>query len=320
MKKNGKILLAMSHIFGDGVDMSEVITGVLTTLYKWDDAKVTELLKDGATPATVLKAITDADKERVKTLTTGTDTAKFQEGYKKAKKEVLTEYEKALKAEFEYEGDETGNELVTAIVAKSAKTTPGTTEEDVKKSPVYLQMEKKMKKELADLKVASDTKIKEIEGGYAKKETLTKIGAKALAILTGLNPVLPTKATVAEKQKQLFLNEFNQYEFEEKDGQTIVLKDGKVVTDAHGHTLEFEALAKNIAGETFEFAANNGGANGGNNNNNGGGAAGAPAAYPPGVVRPKNIAELTKVVNDPKLKGPEKQIVMDTYEKEYGGK
>ena len=78
------------------MDYQKILTGVLAKTLNIGDGEISELLKDGEniTESEVTKKILDLDKERVSKLKTGSDTEKFQEGYKQAKSEVLTEFEK----------------------------------------------------------------------------------------------------------------------------------------------------------------------------------------------------------------------------------
>lgn len=307
-----------SGLFGDGPTGHEVITGLLSTVYKMDKAAIDEILKEGSTPETILSAITEADKARIKKLNEQSGKDKFQEGYKKAKAEVLTAAETALKEQYGIESDKTGSELVEEIVAAKLKEGGATTEESIKKSPTYKALEAQVKKDLLAQKTESEKTINELKAGYAKEKAFETVGKTGLALLTSLNPVLPSNAVVAETYRTDYINELKGYEYEPVGNTFKVLKDGVPLKDEHGNEIMLEDHAKAVASKRFEFAANNGGANADPAKPDPAKPAGAgtPVAYPAGVTKPKNETELSKIMAG-NLKPAEKRIVMDEYKKEF---
>lgn len=323
MKYTGKFNFARStqaHTFGEAPTGSEILTGLLSKVYKIDSTKIGEILKDGATPESILESIVELDKTRVADLSKKFGVEKFQEGYKKAKSEVLTASETAIKEHYGITSDKTGQELVDEIVRAKATEAGATTEDAIKKTPTYQALESRLKKEVADLKTAKESEIENLKKTYQKESTFSQVGTKAIDLLMSLNPVLPKNATVAETYKNDFLSELKGYEYEISDGKTLVMKDGKLLTDAHGHTLSYEDHIKGIASKRFEFAANNGGANGGGATPPAGSPSGA-GAYPAIVKnRPKNADELATAMNMPGISVAEKRVVFDTYQSEYAKK
>lgn len=302
--------------FGDGADpIREVLTGVLSTIYKLDDAKIGEIVKDGASAEEIRTAIVNLDKERVRDLTTTTGTNKYQEGYKKAKGEALTAREQELKAHFGVDSDLQGAELVEFIVAQKAKEAGITDDEAVKKTAAYQALENRLKKEIADVKKTYETQISEIKTNYNREAVFSSIAKTAMEIVTPMNPILPKSATVAETYKNNFLNELKQYDYQVPEGSNkpIVMKDSKVMQDEHGNTIAYEDFVKGIAAKHFEFQANNGGTNGGN-----GGDGGAGAAKYPAVTKPKNEAELSKLLADRKLSVADRRAISDEYKRRMG--
>ena len=145
-----------------------------------------------------------------------------------------------------------------------------------------------------------------------KEKTFSIIQNKALTQLESLNPILPTNATVAANQKNWFVNSLKEYEFDVQDGGNIVvMKDGKAQQDAHGNSVRFEDLVKNIASQNFEFKANNGGGNAGNGNSD------TPEGItlPAGVVMPKNLEEMTAISNNPDISAEDKIKVFNEFQK-----
>ena len=329
--KNGKInLIALTskhfHIFGEELNGAAIITGLLSTVYKLDAKQIESILKHGklvkdgeastdvATPENILAFMTSLDTTRVSKLKTDAQDGKYQEGYAKAKGEVLHEAEKTMKEKYGVESNLKGAELLDFVVTeqlkKSGKVDPAN-EEEVKKSSAYQQMEARLKKELKEAKDAGEAKVKELETTYKKEGTFTKVGQSAIEILNGLNPIMPKNAAVAETYKKDFLNELKGFQYEEKDGKILVSDStGKLLEDAHGNTLSWEDHVKKIAGGRFEFAANNGGENGGGKNDP---SKGTPVAYPAGINKPKNAEELSKIMASD-LKPAEKRIVLTEYD------
>lgn len=310
-----------SHVFGDGgaPDSKEILTGLLSTVYKLDANAISEILKDGATTQAAIDAVKAHDADRVKKIQIEASKGKLGEGEKKGKSEALTQREKELKEHYGVESDKIGIELMDEIIGKKAGEGAAKNDEEVKKSSLYQQAEAKWKKQLEDAKKAHTDEVTQIKTEHAKATTFTKVGESAVSILTGLNPVFSQNAVVAETQKKNFLNALSGFDYEEKDGKILISKDGALLNDEHGHTLDWDAHVKKIAGTHFEFSANNGGANpGGGGTPPAGGGGGA--AYPAGVTKPKNQQELAVILDRGDLKPADKRVVFDTYQKENSGK
>lgn len=303
------------------MDLLKIITGLLSTAYKLDNGEITALLESGDdnTEDKVLATLIAKDVQRVADIKKSSDTeGKFQEGYKKAKKEVLTELENSVKTKFGIQSEKTGLELIETIVAEketlAGKGKAQMTEDDIKKHPVYQTLETKLTSKDAEHSAA----LQAIKDEQKKAETFAVVKTKALSVLEGLKPIKSTNAEVATTIQNLFLNTLEGYEYDTTTpDRTIVLKDGKVVEDAHGHSLILEELVKTNAPKFFEFEKNNGGSNGGNNNGQAP-AGGGTGGYPAGITKPKTLEELSKIVNDDKIPSADRMIVVETYEKEFG--
>lgn len=309
-----------NHIFGEAPTGAEIITGLLSTVYKLDADKIAEILTDGATPTEILAKVVELDKVRVRDLTTKLGTTKFQEGYKKAKAEERTAVETEIKAHYGVESDKTGTELFDELLAAKAGEAGLTSEDAIKKSPTYQALESRLKTEVKKITDEKTKEITELKSGYAKENAFSVVGKNAIDLLTSLNPVLPKNAAVAETYKNNFLSALkNGYEYEQQaDGKILVSKDGKLLEDAHGNTLAWDEHVKSIAGTHFEFAQNNGGANSGAGGAGAaapGAAAGGPA-YPAGITKPKTEAELQKIMTTKTIPLADRRIVVDTFRKE----
>ena len=303
--------------------MKTIITGLLSKAYNFDNGKIAELFKDGETELSeqqqteILNKILEIDAQRVENIKKSVDKKDaFQDGFKKAKSEVLTDFEKGLKEKFGVESDKTGLELVEELVSKKSEGGQGDLTEDViKRSKVFQDMESNLKKQITTVKTEYETKINEIQDGYKAEQTFSNVSQKALQIFNGLNPILPQNKTVADNQVKFFVNTLKDFKFDVQDERIVVMdKDGKVIEDGHGNSRSFEDIVKETASGLFEFKANNGGSGSGNG---GQGQGGSGSSYAGNV--PKTFEELEKVMGDNSISIEDRSNIMAEYEKAQKG-
>lgn len=330
-KSTAVIIRGITFAEGETVtDYKAVITGLLSTVFKMDKAKIDEILADGKPTAEVSTAILDADKARVKAFKEAQEKEKFQEGFKKAKSEVLTEAEKAIKEKYGVESDRTGLELIEDVVAKAsegtgaAKKAKDLTPEDIRATETYLTMEKGFKKQLKEQGEAHTEAINKIQETHTKEKTFGTVAEDGLKTFNGLNPVLSQDATIAANQRQVFVSILAQYDYKElEDGTKVPMKDGKVLLDGHGHAITFDDHVKTIASSLYDFAANNEGENSGAGKTKEELAAEELAkkqagAYPANVKKPTTQEELNTLIFNGDLSASDKRIVMETFNTEKG--
>ena len=304
--------------------MKTIITGLLSKAYNFDNGKIAELFKDGETELSeqqqteILNKILEIDAQRVENIKKSVDKKDaFQDGFKKAKSEVLTDFEKGLKEKFGVESDKTGLELVEELVSKKSEGGQGgdLTEDAIKRSKVFQDMESNLKKQITTVKTEYETKINEIQDGYKAEQTFSNVSQKALQIFNGLNPILPQNKTVADNQVKFFVNTLKDFKFDVQDERIVVMdKDGKVIEDGHGNSRSFEDIVKETASGLFEFKANNGGSGSGNG---GQGQGGSGSSYAGNV--PKTFEELEKVMSDTSISIEDRSNIMAEYEKAQKG-
>lgn len=304
--------------------MKTIITGLLSKAYNFDNGKIAELFKDGETELSeqqqteILNKILEIDAQRVENIKKSVDKKDaFQDGFKKAKSEVLTDFEKGLKEKFGVESDKTGLELVEEVVSKKSEGGQGgdVTEDAIKRSKVFQDMESNLKKQITTVKTEYETKINEIQDGYKAEQTFSNVSQKALQIFNGLNPILPQNKTVADNQVKFFVNTLKDFKFDVQDERIVVMdKDGKVIEDGHGNSRSFEDIVKETASGLFEFKANNGGSGSGNG---GQGQGGSGSSYAGNV--PKTFEELEKVMSDTSISIEDRSNIMAEYEKAQKG-
>lgn len=297
--------------------MKTIITGLLSKAYNQDTGKIAELLKNGVELSEeeqqeVLNQILEIDSARVENIKKGISTKEFiEQGYNKAKGEVLSKFEQTLKEKFGIESNKTGSELIEDIVsAKAEKGGSGElTEDAIKRSKVYQDLQTKLNTDVETTKSTLQKQIDDLQNGYKNEKTFSNVEKKALSIFTGLNPILPQTKAVADNQINNFVNSLKDFTFDVQDDRIVVMdKDGKVVEDGHGNSRSFEDIVKEKASSQFEFKVNNGG--GGAGNENQGGFSG---------TKPKSFEDLEKITNDPNIKNEDKLIIIDEFEKAQKG-
>ena len=304
--------------------MKTIITGLLSKAYNFDNGKIAELFKDGETELSedqqkeILQKLLEEDAKRVEAIKKSVDTKPaFQDGFKKAQGEILTKFEKDLKEKFGLESDKMGLELVEELVSKKSEGGQGgdLTEDAIKRSKVFQDMESNLKKQITTVKTEYETKINEIQDGYKAEQTFSNVSQKALQIFNGLNPILPQNKTVADNQVKFFVNSLKDFKFDVQDERIVVMdKDGKVLEDGHGNSRSFEDIVKETASGLFEFKANNGGSGSGNG---GQGQGGSGSSYAGNV--PKTFEELEKVMSDTSISIEDRSNIMAEYEKAQKG-
>lgn len=285
--------------------------------------EVAELLKEKSDETdtlepTVLDELLKLDATRV-----GSFTAKNQEffdnGFKKAQKEALSNFEKGLKEKYNVTEDKQGAELIDAIVMAKVKANGGELDDEkIKKSAIYLQTVDRLNKEKADAIAAETDKFKNLESSITKKEISSTVRKAARTHLETLGIILPEGKTADGKSKadiqiDRFLNELEaNHEFEIKDNKILILKEGKLKEDAHGNMIEFNKFLTESASMNWDFKEGEKRKGAGNNNegDNGGGAGEKKYSGPPIVnsdqymaaikdaKTPEEKQEITKVWNE----------------------
>lgn len=297
------------------MEIQKILTGVLAKTLNLGDGEIAELIKDGegVKESDVIQKILDLDVQRVEKIKTSVDgKEKFQDGYKKGKEESLSKLEKQIKEKYGIQSEKLGVELVEEIITEKSKPVE-TDEETVKRSKTYQDLETRLKGELKTQKETYEQQIADINSQTQREKTLSVANKKALDIFAGLEPVLPTSKQVADNQIGWFLKSMEEYDFDVQDDRIVVMKDGKVVQDGHGNSRTFDDIVKEKAGKFFEFKKNNGSGNDGGGGNP---PAVNPDGYPEGVQKPKNLDELTAILNDPAIDSKAKVVVAETYDKE----
>ena len=190
-----------------------------------------------------------------------------KKGFDRAKSTVLSDLEKQIRKEFSVDDAElqgvdlvrhiadTTREAAEAKGGKSGKLT----DDDVKKHPLFIDLEKAKKKEVDDLKKDFDAKIKAKDDERDYDRLLTDIDSEAEKVFTSIGEaVLPEDASIAAKhKKRLLMDELRAFKFQKSEnGDIIVLNaDGTRHEDKAGNAKGFKDLVSEIAKQNFQFKA-----------------------------------------------------------------
>jgi len=239
----------------------QLILNVFAKYFNKTDTELTELLYDkGEDEVLALKddastVLIDMDAEKVKRIraeSKGDPTKKFDEGYNKAKKEVLEKFEKDVRDKFGMDSDKRGLDLI-AEFGESMNSGNKITLEKIKTNPEFLKLEKEMndnfKVQIEELKGEFDT----FKNGVEKGKSVSLVKDRAELAFLKLNPVLSEDTARSKKQTEMFLSRFEGFDYEFVDGN-IVIKDGDSrLEDGHGNPIVFDAFVKSEAESLFDF-------------------------------------------------------------------
>ena len=202
--------------------------------------------------ADILIGLDEKRVQRIKEEANGQATKKFDEGYKKAQKEVLTKFEKDLREKFGLESDKNGLDLIDEIVSTASKG-GDITEETLKTHPLYLKLEGKQKQAFDEKYESLKSEYEGFKTDIERKRAMQGVKAKAKESFLSLNPVLSEDKAKADKQIDLFLRGLDEYGYV-VDGDTfIVTKGDDRLEDAHGNPIKIEDFVADRAKEYFDF-------------------------------------------------------------------
>ncbi len=275
----------------------------------------------------VTKLLNDALRVKLEGITKTHDLKVKQakdEGHKAAERKVKSDLEKKLLETFDVSvADDAGLEDITeAITAKYAnpknRKAADLVDEDVKKHPLFVALEKKYAADLKKAKDEGDAAVQTLQKEYQRKEAFSGIQPEALEYFDAKKPVLSSDPAKAARQRQLVIDALKGYDFETVDGVTIISKDGAVVEDDLKNKLTLKALVDQIAEPLFDFKvaedrqAPNADKAG---EQQGGGVSGTGAGKYLGTL-PKTKQELYKMANDYNIPLEQRQDLMAWGEKQ----
>jgi hypothetical protein len=293
--------------------MKEFLISVLHATLQRDSDSVASLFnEDGSLKDDAATTVKNWHAEHLKAVRERDGTA-MENGYKKAHKEIDEKLRKQVKNAFDFETDLKGEEYIDALKAHVDAAKPegagAITEEAVKNHPTFRNREKELLKQVAAANESKTAEVEKIQKEYSRKEAMSKVSEKAVALFKSKNPILSTDEAKANKAiKSLLLDPISGYDYEvnEKGEIVSISKDGKRLEDANGNPVSFESLVFSTADESFEFKKIVD-----KNSPGGGGDAGGAGEKP--VLVPKNEEEYRKVIADPKVPLEERTKIQEAY-------
>lgn len=243
----------------------QVLLGLLSKAYKQDNGEVADLLNSEELTEEqgkeLLEKFLTLDSNKVASIKEENKTA-FQDGFKKAKAEVLGDFEKSILETFPSANKELkGLDLIKSLQGNSEKTI---TDSDVLSSLPYLNMEKRLKTEMEQAIAAKDQELKDVISTHKKDRVFSTIESKVMSIREQMGAVIPSDSHIANTASRNLLRDLKEHDFDIKeDGTILIVKDGKPMQDAHGNTVQFEDFAKTHVRNYYAISNNNGGSNSG---------------------------------------------------------
>lgn len=279
------------------------------------NAKIADL-EDAAKTDETSKEILASFKAKINDL----KKTNFDDGHKKAAKEVKFAFEKDLKEKYGVTSDKTGTELVEEIVAAqtagSGKGGKDLTDEEIKKHPLFLKLEKDSAKALKDAETNFKADLQKIEDAKATEQLLSEVKSIGIAEFEKLNPVLSPDAEKANKQKARIAKELEGKKYQKVGSDFLILKeDGSRLEDEHGNPVRLSNLVREISddlGFDYKAATDRSSAGGGANKGQGGGNEGESGNKYTGKM-PSNEDELNGLLFDPKVSAEHKTEIQEAW-------
>ena len=233
-----------------------------------DEAKELLFDEEGILKENAADIILEKDKERIQKFK-DERTTKYNEGYQTAEKKFKNHAEETFKKLTGYNGEEvTFDEMFQKwfdVEKKKLSTKKEVTEDDIKRHPLYVDLESKsVKKEDYDKLQQSFDEFKTQE---QRQKVMGVVTQRAWDVVAAKNPILSENPAVANNRRLDFLNKFSGYDYDLQDGKIIVSKDGKRLEDEHGNLKVFETFAMDLALMNFDFQAQSDKGNAGNGRN-----------------------------------------------------
>lgn len=198
------------------------------------------------------------NEERVAKYKTKETTA-YDNGFKKAQKEILSGVEEKYREAGIIKEDETVDNVVEKFESLKA-IPPKKSTDEIKKHPDYLALEATIKKDYVP-KTEYEKAIAEFDGKIKATEKEKKYNKVKEIALSKFNPddyILSSDPKVRQNQINTILEktltQFDDVELPD-DNSVVMIKEGKRLEDAHGNLIQFDNVIQNIAGSLYDKKA-----------------------------------------------------------------
>lgn len=280
------------------MDEKTLVLGLLTKTLNKSDEELADLLYQKADDGSEtlkdesLDVVLDLIEKKISKVKGAVDEKKLRdEGYSRAKKEVMTNFENEIKEHYELETEKTGTELIEDLVNKFKVDDSKLTPDKIKLSDTYRARERELRKEIKDLQSQFESEKETILSDFKKKETWSNVSREIGKRLDEVNPVLPKNPKAASNLKELFINSFADYEWQvDSEGKPFPTKEGKRVEDNLGNEIDFDVLISGRIPEYFDIQVQDKKGGAGNTGGGQSGIQGVPNSF-------KDDADYLKYVN-----------------------
>ena len=239
----------------------ELFISFLTKVYNKTEDEVKPLIFDdkGEINADAFETLTGMDTARVTRLK-GDSNGKFDDGYSKGKKETAEKIEKHFKESLglDIEGNyEAISEATKELMATSKAKGKDITEDDIKKHPAYLKIEKEYVPKTEHEKLLQD--YDNYKKNIDRKIKFDKAKKIAMNELETFRPDFTPYNDAPQIKQNLIqsyvsgIDSLDDIEFDDSDNIIAIVKGGKRVEDAHGNPMTFTKYNQERAGNYFKF-------------------------------------------------------------------
>lgn len=230
------------------MDKIELSTEVIGRLTGRTQTEVVELLKSDESESGFLSG--DALTKQVETLIGEKFKSISEQQRGRAKREVLSDFEKQVRQNYGVENRELkGLDLVNHLI-DSAKSEKGElTPETIKSHPFFREAMKAKNEELQNV----NNEFLGYKAEQKNRAVRSEVERKAKALLLGLNPVLSQNEVRKENQLKMFMSTLSGNFSLDGDKIKVLNEKGDEMLDNNYNPINFDSFVKNRASNFFDF-------------------------------------------------------------------
>ena len=252
--------------------MEEILMEVLTETLNISPEELSSTLKDEN--GEVKEGAKSEILTKVSNHIAAVKSAGKEEGKGWGTREALKTFESELVAEMEYDNTNNlkGLGLVRAIIdsktsildetykgrIKELEDSKGFTDEDVKKSQLYIDLEAALATSKEEKEEAVKKAVETLQKEMQSKELFSSVVEQGLTYLDGVNPILSEDPVKKKAQiDALFISKLSDFGYQKHENGIFVLdkETGNRIENSLGHALKLDELFKQVAEKGFDFKA-----------------------------------------------------------------
>lgn len=244
-----------------GKTAEEVLQAVLSKTLNIDETGVTALKEaDGSFKDEAIDKLLSLDQARVAAWQTETD-QKVSAKASTVKREEWESMEAAVREVTGYKDtSKKGMDLIKAAVVEKINAAGSITDDKVKASPLYLELERKVSEFPGTLEAKLKEQETTLQARYKGELMTDRVVARAINEFKAMNPILPKNEAVAKAQMKLLEDYVRKHKFDvtEKDGEITDIvpmnSDGSArLEDSHKKHIPWNQFLADGARQFFEF-------------------------------------------------------------------